>query len=233
MCTRGSIRHADSQARCVVIMSFFFLLFFCGSFSFAATWHVQPHSEVPLRSGQGTDYRILEMVPDGTKVEMIQEDEFWSKVRTPKGKEGWIIKRYLSNERPLQEVVAALTENNSRLKTREEGVQQELLEVSAARSACAEELKACLAERDDLQAKYQALLQDSADVMLIKRQSEEAAREIEKMRLKLAVVEKENLALQKNRTVFWFLAGGGVLLVGWILGRFAGGSRKRKPSLLV
>lgn len=49
---------------------------------------------------------------------------------------------------------------------------------------------------------------------------------------KLALVEEQYNALKKDNTMFWFLAGAGVLIVGLIFGKLPTPSRRRKSSLL-
>jgi len=48
----------------------------------------------------------------------------------------------------------------------------------------------------------------------------------------MAALQEENYTLTKDNSINWFLAGGGVLLVGMFIGRLSSASRKRKSSLL-
>ena len=58
-------------------------------------------------------------------------------------------------------------------------------------------------------------------------------KQIEDLRLKLADAQIECTVLKKNQSIKWFFTGGIVLLLGWLIGRLTGNSRKKKPSLLV
>jgi hypothetical protein len=55
---------------------------------------------------------------------------------------------------------------------------------------------------------------------------------IEELKNKLAAITRENKKLQEDERIKWFLAGGGVLICGWLIGLITCRSRKRKPSLL-
>lgn len=198
----------------------------------AKTLYVQPTSEVPLRRGQGTDYKIMAIVSNGTPVFYMEEKEGWAKVRLKSGKEGWILKRYLSDSPPLTTQIAALKEEKQQLVTEVEDLQRKLGEVSEAHNRAAEELSTCIGERTDLRDKYQTLEQDTADVVQTKNALLNAENEIEALKTSYEEIKIANSVLKKNESIKWFLAGTGVLLAGWVLGRFSQRSKKRKPSLL-
>ncbi len=51
-------------------------------------WYVKPSAEVPVRRGQGNDYKIIAVVNSGTEVRILEEKEDWARVRLASGKEG-------------------------------------------------------------------------------------------------------------------------------------------------
>jgi SH3 domain protein len=197
----------------------------------AETWYVQPSAEVPIRSGQGTEYKILSVVPDGMSVAILEEADPWVKVRTPGGAEGWMLKRYLSKDPPLSDRVSTLQARNEKLEKENETIRRELEELSAAHSRSQQELNACITERDEIRSNYQSLRADTADVITIKQNLTDKVQENQLIRQQLAELERENTNLQRNTSLKWFLAGGLVLLVGWVLGLISTRSRRRKSSL--
>ncbi|OZB20249.1 MAG: peptide-binding protein, partial [Marinobacter sp. 34-60-7] len=65
----------------------------------ARTVWVDDQLYLPVRSGAGTQFRIIEnAVPSGTPLEVLEAGESYTRVRTPKGTEGWVSTQYLSNE---------------------------------------------------------------------------------------------------------------------------------------
>ena len=96
----------------------------------AETRYIVPSSEIAIRTGQGTGYKIIAIVRDGTAVELLEENDSYAKVRLVDGKEGWIIKRFLSEEPPLQERVASLQEENKQLKEKELETIKQLEDIS-------------------------------------------------------------------------------------------------------
>lgn len=198
----------------------------------AETRYVQPSAEVVVRTGQGNEYKIVSMVKDGASVELLKESDAYSLVRLANGREGWMLKRFLSVEPPLSDVVAALRAEKEELKQREMQAAQKYEEVSATLSRTKTDLDALVAERDKIRADFQTLQRDTADVVKIKTDLQQTAEENYQLMEKLTTLEQENSSLKKNKAINWFLAGAGVLIVGMFLGRMPSPTRKRKSSLL-
>ncbi|HID98118.1 MAG TPA: TIGR04211 family SH3 domain-containing protein [Thermodesulfobacteriaceae bacterium] len=203
-----------------------------GATVFAQTLYVKPSSEVPVRTGQGTGYKIIAVLQDGVRVDVVEEDGAWVKIRTVSGREGWMLRRYLSSDLPLKKVVASLKMQKAQIEKRGAEIYQKLNDVSASYARSQKELNACIEERDKIRESFQALQEDATNVVHIKKALADTVKELEQMRKRQAAIEQENKYLKKNNAVKWFLAGGGVLIVGWIIGLMTGRSRKKKPSLL-
>ncbi|MBM9512094.1 TIGR04211 family SH3 domain-containing protein [Desulfogranum marinum] len=214
------------------------LLFAVGLSLFASTTaaaemlYVQPSSEIPMRRGQGTDYKIVSIVTDGTAVEYISEKDGWAQVKLKNGKQGWILKRYLSPTPPLTEQVSQLSTEKNTLTAQVSSLQSRLNELTDAQGQTAVELSTCIAERTDIRDRYQSLERETLDVVQTKEALLQARKDIEQLKQENADVKIANSVLKKNESIKWFMAGSGVLLVGWLLGRISRKSRRKKPSLL-
>ena len=166
---------------------------------------VRPDLDIPVRRGRGEQYKILKFAKDGDQVEFFEENGNWAKVRLQSGTEGWLLKRYLSDEKPPTEQLRELLAENERLNTGNEKLTRELKKIQELQQAGSEELEK---------------LQTSAE---------------EKLALGLSECNKirdEYKASQEVNRIMWFLSGAGVLLIGWLIGRFAGGSQRRRNRLL-
>ncbi len=194
--------------------------------------YIIPSSEIAIRTGQGTEYKIIAVVKDGTSVELLEEDESYAKVRLIDGKEGWIIKRFLSVDIPLRELVDSLQEENEGIKRRELEAIYNLEDLSFKLTQSETELNAILAERDQIQKDYVKLQQDTADIVQMKKDYLKISQENKLLERNLISVNSNYERLKDDNAMNWFLAGSGVLLVGIIFGRILAKSRKRKPSLL-
>lgn len=212
-----------------------FVLLLCSLSStvFAAQWFVKPSAEVPVRRGQGSDYKIVAVVGDGTMVTFLEEKNDWAKIQLKSGKEGWILKRYLSTEKPLKDQVEELKQSKTHLKEQLDETDARLTELLQVHNQTEKDLTACMAERDMIKADYQALQQDTADVVLTKEKLAATEQQLNALTERLTDLQLENTGLKKSSALIWFLGGAGVLLTGWLIGLLTGKrSKKRRSSLL-
>ncbi|MBU1139665.1 MAG: TIGR04211 family SH3 domain-containing protein [Proteobacteria bacterium] len=198
---------------------------------FAKALYVKPSSEVVVRRGQGNEYKIIAMVNDGASVEFLEEDESYAKVRLADGKEGWMLKRFLSEDPPLEEVVTALRTEKEEMKQKTNELMQKLEEVSSTLARTETERDSILTERNQLMTQHHALQRDTANVVQTKTDLVKTAKENALLVTELNAVKQENNSLKKNNAIKWFLAGGGVLLIGILFGKVSGQSRRKKSLL--
>ncbi|CAK8714711.1 MAG: TIGR04211 family SH3 domain-containing protein [Candidatus Electrothrix sp. AW2] len=166
---------------------------------------VRPDLDIPVRRGRGERYRILKFVKDGDQLELIRENGNWAKVRLTGGTEGWMLNRYLSDEQPPLEQVRILREENEKIKAENEKLAQNLKRIKDLQEASTEELEQ---------------LQTSAEKKLA-----QSLQECNK-------IKDEHKAAQEVNKIMWFLSGAGVLLLGWLIGRFSSGSQRKRNRLL-
>ena len=209
------------------------VVFLCiPSTALAKYLYVIPTAEIPLRSGKGNEYRVVAVIINGSRVQLLKEDGDWAMVCTSNKKKGWMPKRYLSSSLPLKDVVASLRVERNQLKKQTTEVSGQLAEASEARNQYEQELKACILDRDQIRKSYDSLKEDAADVINFKQALSETAEELQEVKHKYTIAQQENEHLRDNSRIKWFLAGGGILIVGWIIGLITTRGRKRRPSLL-
>jgi len=208
------------------------LILFAGAAQ-GATWYVKPSAEIPLRRGQGTGYKIIAVLSDGTPVTLLTNGNKWVRVRLESGKEGWILKRYLSREKPIKEQLVALQEKNTALRQQLDATDNKLQQLTELHQDTARELSLCIADRDKTKDEYARLEQDTRDVVATKKALQQSRKQLEQMKKRLAALEVENTGLKKSSAMMWFLTGSGVLLLGLIIGLITGKRNKRRRSTLL
>ena len=195
------------------------------------TRYIKPSSEIAVRRGQGVDYKIIAMVKDGTRVQFLEENESYARIRLQSGKEGWMLKRFLSDSPPLAELVTTLRTEKTELEQREQELMQNLEELSSTLSQTRSELDSTLSERDRIWTDFQTLQRETEDVVNTKNELMKIKKENQQLAQELSSVQRERERLEKNSAIKWFLAGGGVLLLGMVIGGTMAGKSKRKSSL--
>jgi SH3 domain protein len=181
---------------------------------------VNDSEEVPVRSGQGTEYKIVALLKNGETVISLEETEYWIRIRTSTGREGWMLKRYLSSAPSIDNQLSLPIQNNTTSEPFKTGIPLN------------EPVPASSLPNFNLTTEKTGEREMESQIPHFELKQKEQIREIEELKNKLAALTKENEELRQDEQVKWFLAGGGVLVVGWILGLISGKARRRKPSLL-
>ena len=182
----------------------------------------------PIDSG----YEVLEKIRSNDSVTVLGAKESFTQVRTAKGTQGWVVNHYLTDTPPAESGNEAAKAEIRRLKAR-------VAELEAAAKAgggvkpdqvggAAEAGSSSPASEDcsSLKEKYTRLLEQSRDVVALTEERNSLRSENSSLK-----AEADHLRIEKERSsrsgqLWWFLAGAGVLLVGWLIGRSARKTRR-------
>ncbi len=167
-----------SPVRAVWLIGLMVLL--SGASSHAQTLYVSGYREIMLRTGPSVEHRIIAVLTTGNELEVIREDNDYNLVSLPDGRQGYVLKSFLTNEAPPRRQIAELT-----AKLEAQATELEHLRGEHAR---------LMAANDKLHTDYQS------DKRLLRR------------------LQQESTDLKRDMRLWWFVAGAGVLLTGWLMG---------------
>jgi SH3 domain protein len=192
----------------------------------AKTMYVTDRIEVGLRSGIGIEHRIIASLKTGDRVEVLESDNNWSKIRHPNGTVGWIATRFLVESvkqiPPLdpktQEELRQLKEANQNL-LRQQGL-------------WSQEKDRLLKEAEEGKRSVQELQQEkirrvSPEVTNLKARNDKLEGELALYKKQLETFTQQEKDRLTSHRILWFLAGSGVLFVGIILGWLSGRGRRK------
>lgn len=198
---------------------------------FAETMYVTDLLKLTLRSGPSTEHKILSVIESGQQVEVLEPGEDWSLVRMANGKEGHVLTRYLVPE-PTHNV------RLEQLQTKHKALMQQaatLLEENTHFRDESKELKSTLDGNEKALKKmstdYDKLKAGSAEYIELKEKHKTVSGQLAEQTKRADALDEELRAIEINQYIKWFLAGSGVLLVGFIVG-FSARRQRRRPSLL-
>lgn len=204
---------------CVLVL----LTFWAASAAAQKAMYVTDRMQVIVRTSPQQDAKTIFHVGTGEQVTITEgNNEGWVKVRTSDGKEGWALARYFMEEPPAALRLKDLDPQSKNLAQKLEEARKEAQDAKTRLGQA--ETRAQQAE-----ASYQKLRVDSADVIRLREDCQKLKEDFQQQGQKLEEVATENEALRFGTNLKWFLAGGGVLLIGWIMG-LAYGRRKRRWS---
>ena len=197
------------------------LLCLASSHSHAQTVrYVTDSLKLEARQGPSLNHKIIQMLPSGTRVTVLEEDEAtgYSRIALDDGTEMWILTRFLMDEPAARDQLAGALEkfNREREISRDLASQLETLgqtagEIEKSRSELATDKKV-------LQTELAQIKQAAADTLAIKERNESLNKRIEALATDLEAANHRNRVLKERTERDWFLAGAGVLLGGMLLG---------------
>lgn len=183
-------------------------------FSFADEAYIGDTLYVPLRGGESSEHRIIHRgIKSGTPLERLETNEQtgYTRVRTGKGLEGWLLTQYLVDE-PIASTQLHIVK--SELQSLETKHQQTLLSLKEVKEA-----RKVLSDQNELLAEDLATITIlSANVVVIDEQNKRLSEERDVLLQKIKNLNELTNALSDDRAQQWFLRGAGVILIGLLFG---------------
>jgi SH3 domain protein len=197
----------------------------------AETNYVTDSVKLTVRTGQGTDYKIIAVIESGQQVDVLQSGDEWSLVRLPDGKEGWVLSRYLTPEVTNNIKLQRLEEKYKHLMTQSAELVEENNKLKAENTSLSAAATGSEKELSQIRNEYESLKEGSAEFLSLKTQYEKTTAQLAERTQKLEKLEDQVSKLEFYHSIKWFLAGSGVLLLGFIIG-FSAKRQRRRSSLL-
>ncbi|PLX82779.1 MAG: TIGR04211 family SH3 domain-containing protein [Desulfuromonas sp.] len=196
----------------------------------AETRYVSDRLILILRSEPSDQATAMARLASDEAVEILSENGRFVKVRTQDGTEGFIKTQYLTTELPKTTTIASLQKRIDSLE-RKLAKTAELSRSSEKQADAINRLQQQVnsekENRKELQQRYDALVDDSEKLLdiirerdLLKTKNQQLSTETERLR-------EENEQLLTKGIIRWFLAGAGVLFIGWIMGKVSGRRRRQ------
>jgi len=199
--------------------------------SVAETVYVSENFEITMRTGPGTDRKIISLVESGKALEILEKGEEWSKVRTINGKEGWVLNRYLSANQPCAMVLDRVRQDYDVLAAKYNDLKDNFDELNAQKKSTDADLSQNQKDRDELSTAYETLKKEAADFLKLKQRHKQMTADLDAEKTLAAKLDEENMQLKRSRIIQWVLTGGGIMLVGFFIGLFSSSRRKSRSSL--
>lgn len=205
----------------------------------ANTQYVSDELIITLREGKGSEYKIIKSLKAGTPLEIIEESEQYLKVRTESGSEGWVLKQYVTEETPKPVIIGDLEKKIDRLNTEieqykkdKESLQDELKTAKSDHNKKIKDLKQNVSvskgkaeqtarELKKITKKYNSLVKDSKDVVNLVEERESLKASNISLVTMTEQLQQENVKFKRLQMIWWFVAGGAVFFVGWIIGKIS------------
>jgi len=212
---------------------------------FADTRYVSDELIISVRDGQNQDDNVLGYIRTGTAVDVFEEKGRYLRIKTEDGLEGWVQTQYIISEKPNGRIVEDLRNEindlNKKVESSKNGqgsLSDKLLVTKQIYEVRIRELEQevninqkntakAKSELIELNKKYKKLLSNSENTNELIKKLEKSKQLDSKLKAEISNLKKGSQNPLKSSMIQPFLAGAGVLIVGFILGGLA---KRRKRS---
>jgi SH3 domain protein len=199
--------------------------------SVAETVYVSEDFEITMRTGPGSDRKIISLVQSGKALEILEKGQEWSNVRTVGGKEGWVLTRYLTASQPCAMVLDRVRQDHDVLAAKYKDLKTQYEELDAQKKVVDADLSQNRQDRDELSEAFENLKKEASEFLKLKTRHQQMTADLEAERTRSAKLDEENMQMKRSRIIQWVLTGGGIMLVGFFIGLFSSSRRKSRSSL--
>jgi len=185
-----------------------------------------------LRSGPSQEFRILKALQSGEHLIFIEEDEAsgYTKVRTDKGLEGWVLTRFLETEPVSKEKLILANRELEKIKAELETTKTQRAEFQAEVEKLKSERSGLGRENTDLEDELTRIKNISENALTLDEKVKKLTQRNQDLEIKLETLTAENESLSDHRQRTFLLYGGGLVAIGIIAGLILPSIRGRKNS---
>ena len=198
----------------------------------AETRYVSDRLEIQMRTGKGTQFRILRMLPSGTGVEILEVDSEsgYTRVRAPGGVEGWVLSRLLMKGRAARDRLADAEKKLARLELENRKLNTSFGDLSKEKGSTDKALGELTKENRKLSQELEEIRRTASSSLAIDAENKDLKSRIVAYERQAQSLQQENEGLKDRTARDWFMVGAGVVILGMIIGLIIPRIRWRKKS---
>jgi SH3 domain protein len=197
----------------------------------SATVYISDVQFVAIREGLDNSTRAVERgLKSGTPLDVIEQNDGYTKVRTPSGNEGWVADYFLSEDMVTRDQLDTLhtrlsksTESRTEIVDTLKVSQQKIQELSNTNTSLND-------ENEFLKQQLQTAAELSEKAQTIVSQNDDVSYQIESLKQQANTAIAQSVKRQDTIEQKWFMLGAVTLFGGLILGALLPMLRRKKNS---
>lgn len=196
----------------------------------AETRYVDDVLKITLRTGQGTTHKIMRSLESGTPLEILEDAEEYTLVRTSDGLEGWVLSQYLTKTPIARDRLMQAEKRISRLQTEKQQLEKTLAELRKEKGSVEKQQQNLTVEAAKLSDELAHLRKVAERPIELDRENRELKQQVQAMQRDIEQLKSDNSHLLDKTQREWFITGAGVLLGGVLLGLVLPMFRRKKKA---
>jgi len=195
----------------------------------AQTIYIYDSPRVDMRSGAGTEYRILDFLKSGTSMEKLQESGDWVQVRVGE-KEGWVKAEYVAAEPVARDQLERALKEIARLKSDNANINDQLKSSNSELNTTKSNYEKASGSATDLQKELNRVANLSRNHIATDAAYRQLQEDTELLKVDLEKLKVENARLVDDKRLEGIKWGAGAVLLGmlltWLISKSAGKKRR-------
>lgn len=213
-------------------LGFVFLALGIAAHAQTQTRYVTDRTQVELRRGPSTEYRILRYLEAGDRVEVLEQNEAqgFSHVKVGEDAEGWIPTASLIAEPIARERLAAAERNLATARERVTALEGQNQQLTHDLSTTRNELEQTQTNHGAVSRELADLRSAAANVVEIRDNNTSLQQRLGQRDREVEQLSADNARLAARNNQNWFVVGAAVLLAGIVIGLVAPSLRRKRRS---
>jgi len=185
-----------------------------------------------MRTGKGTEHKIVKSPRSGTKLTLLEKDEEagYSHVRMDNGTEGWVLSRFLVNQPIAKTRLKQANQKIKSLKAEVDDLNNKFSSVSKSKAGFEKNTSRLSRNNKKLEKELKHIKEIAANQIAINEENKKLKEQVLTLKRDMQTIQQENLGLQDRSASNWFLIGAGVCVVGVIMGLILPNLRFRRKQ---
>jgi len=181
--------------------------------------YVSDSFSITMRTGQGTQHKIIKSIRTGTKLELLEvSEEGYSKIRIPNGTEGWVLSRYLVNKPVAKDRLVVAEKKIISLRKQTQDLNKQLKSLTSSSSTLQKDSSQLSKSNITLKKELDKIKEIAANQIALNDENKMLKEQVLSLKREMQSVQQENMTLQDREVREWFLIGAGVCIAGIIMG---------------
>jgi SH3 domain protein len=206
-------------------------LFMFSTTGAAETKYVSEDLTITLRTGPGTDRKIIAFPAAGKALEVLTPGDEYTEVQMSNGKQGWVLTRYLTDKEPAYLRLERLEKRHAQVVEKYEALQQRASKLDTDGQGLTAELAKTEKDLNELTTAHETLKKESQEFLKLKASYQKALKDSTDAKTRADQLDKELQQLYSSEINTGLLYGGGLIVLGFITGFIVKRPKRRAPLL--
>lgn len=187
--------------------------------AFAEKAYITEKLEIPVRSGDSRDYRIIRYLQAGAQVDIIETfDSGYAKIQDERGREGFVLGRYLVDRAPSFVIAGRLEAEVAKHKETIKRLRQDIDALKTQNESSGTALKNVKDQLARKESELNEFIATAGDSITLRNRLVALETERQVLLSDNETLRAEKLAAGDDSSKSWFALGALTLTAGWFVG---------------